>query len=293
VWDNSAVAGTELLMLLAIADQTNDDGTDAWPSVKNLAQRTRLNERTVQRVIQRLVTGGHLLVKEGGGRRRNRYSILMTAPTCPQPEPDGRLSTAPAERHPRRSATGDTGDISEVAQLRHRTPGTAVSPVTSYPILSPSSPATPNAANAPEHGRGRHQVPDSRAAAVLARLGPKWRLSPRQVHWLAPRVSDALTAGWTEYRLVEHLSTNSDGVRSPAAVLAARLDDLPSDHGDRATGGRRSPWCGLCDGPDPHERFVATDDGRLTPCPRCHPRSIQRPADGRRPEGRRDDSPAP
>ena len=54
VWDNSPTAGTELLLLLAIADQADDRGTNAWPSLRSLARRTRLDPRTVQRVIRRL-----------------------------------------------------------------------------------------------------------------------------------------------------------------------------------------------------------------------------------------------
>src|ERR671931_438908 len=48
VWDNSPTKGTELLMLLAIADNAADDGGNAYPSIRTLARKTRLDDLTVQ-----------------------------------------------------------------------------------------------------------------------------------------------------------------------------------------------------------------------------------------------------
>jgi hypothetical protein len=164
VWDRSPVAGTELLMLLAIADQTNDDGRDAWPSIDNLAKRTRLNRRTVQRVLQRLTAAGHIAIEEGGGRRRNRYWIVMTNPVDNQANTVDKLSTPAADRHPRQNATGGTPATPGVTEPRHPTPGAAVSPVTSYPVQIPSTTAPPD----PNGGGSGGDIADTRAGAVLA-----------------------------------------------------------------------------------------------------------------------------
>ncbi|MGH3450223.1 MAG: helix-turn-helix domain-containing protein [Haloechinothrix sp.] len=78
VWEHSDAAGTELLMLLAIADHADDDGTNAWPSRTTLAAKTRLDERTVRRVIKRLEAAGQLRVQRGHGRSNsNRYIVVM------------------------------------------------------------------------------------------------------------------------------------------------------------------------------------------------------------------------
>ncbi|MEO6767609.1 MAG: helix-turn-helix domain-containing protein [Umezawaea sp.] len=267
VWDHSPVAGTELLMLLAIADQANDQGRDSWPSIDNLAGRTRLNQRTVQRVLKRLEDEGHLVIERGGGRRRNRYAIPMTDPVDNHPEPVDTSSTPPAERHPRQNATGGAGAAPGVTQLDRPRGGTATPPVTSYPVLTPSSTGPPG----PDRAGGGGD-PDERAVDLLVDLGPRWALTPGQRQRLAPMVATALATGWTRDALLAYLAANSDGVRSAFAVLTTRLGDLPAAPAAKPVPVGPPPWCGHCDGPEPAQRFVTTPDGKLARCPRCHPR---------------------
>lgn len=265
VWDHAPVAGTELLLMLAIADQADDHGRNAWPSVQTLAQRTRLDQRTVQRVVKRLVAGGTLVVHSGGGRRSNRYEIPMSAP--------------PAERHPRQVATagGAPGEARPAAaageaQPRHPAPDKAAPP-------DPSS-TRPVPTRLPRAGERAGEVRvvtaadggggelGQAAADVLTALGPEWPLTSKQSRRLAPKVSAALAAGWTSRPLIEFLAANPEGVKSPAAVLAARLNDLPvpREAPDRAA--ERPAWCGACDEPSRH---TERPDGRLERCPSCHP----------------------
>lgn len=83
VWDNSQAEGSELLVLLAIADSADDDGTNAWPAISTVAKRARISERSAQRAIKRLAESGELSVEtQAGGnestradRRPNRYTI--------------------------------------------------------------------------------------------------------------------------------------------------------------------------------------------------------------------------
>ncbi len=76
VWQNSSHKGSELLLLLAIADQANEQGV-CWPSVNYLARKCRLSPRQVKRLIEKLVESGELGVEQGGGRRfTNIYHIL-------------------------------------------------------------------------------------------------------------------------------------------------------------------------------------------------------------------------
>ncbi|WP_461119562.1 helix-turn-helix domain-containing protein [Saccharothrix stipae] len=153
VWEHAEVAGTDLLLLLAIADAADDQGRNAWPSVADLARKTRLDERTVQRRLKRLHGRGDIAIEPGGGRRRNRYAILRFPNTGQQ-----------------RSA----------------------------PRSTPPPPAT------------------------------RRTTTPRP------------------------LQTGRRHSRQPSEV------DWPQ-------------WCGRCDGPAPHERYVDDGAGVLMPCPRCRP----------------------
>lgn len=252
VWDHSPAKGTELLMLLAIADNAADDGSNAFPSVSTLARKTRLDERTVQRIIRKLASQEQLHVDERGGRQSNRYTVLMRE----------ELSTPPAKRRSRQNATGGVEAAPGVAELRHPSPGTAVSPEPPSTALETSS-AAEGAPTRAEEGKSIEDID-----AVLDGLGPAWQLTPKQRQRLAPKVVEALAAGWSARKLSAHLGANPDGVKSPAAVLSARLDDLPPATGENSPAAQRPTWCGTCDEPS---RTVERTDGRWTRCPQCHP----------------------
>ena len=51
---------SEKLVLLALADQANDEGRQCWPSLANIARRSGQNERTVRRALRSLEEKGHL-----------------------------------------------------------------------------------------------------------------------------------------------------------------------------------------------------------------------------------------
>lgn len=145
VWDHSPVGGSELLVLLAIADCASDDGTKAWPSVATLARKCRVDGRTVQRIIRRLSEAGHLVVEaSAGGRGSNRYAVVMTG---------GELSTPPADRHPGQSATGDTATPPHPRQDAGAPPAQPCHPNVLEPPLNPKR--ARGAANPPPRGARR------------------------------------------------------------------------------------------------------------------------------------------
>jgi hypothetical protein len=77
VWDQSQHKGSELLLLLAIADNANDQGV-AYPSVRTLAKKTRLSRRSVQYLINKVEQSGELRVSVGTGPHGcNEYHILL------------------------------------------------------------------------------------------------------------------------------------------------------------------------------------------------------------------------
>ena len=59
VWELDLPPG-EKLVLLALADQANDDGRQCWPAVETIAHRSGQGVRTVRRALASLETAGHL-----------------------------------------------------------------------------------------------------------------------------------------------------------------------------------------------------------------------------------------
>lgn len=67
VWKHSKHKGSELLTLLAIADFAHADGTNAWPSIKALSEKTRMTERNVQFVLRKLEASEELIIERNAG----------------------------------------------------------------------------------------------------------------------------------------------------------------------------------------------------------------------------------
>ena len=66
VWELSRHAGTDLLMLLAIADFSDDDGL-AFPSVEKLAKKCRMSKRNAQDRLRALSESGELTILKNQG----------------------------------------------------------------------------------------------------------------------------------------------------------------------------------------------------------------------------------
>lgn len=147
VWDHSQAGGTDRLVLLAIADSADHDGTNAWPAVSTIARKCQVSERTVQRSIRSLVDLGELRVLDQAGghgamradRRPNLYEIVMDdGATERHPEGDGVTPGAP--RGDNQGADG-------------------VTPLSPNPSLDPSEDPSGNPSSSPE-GEGRDDDPD-------------------------------------------------------------------------------------------------------------------------------------
>lgn len=80
VWDllDPKLKDARLLTLLALADHANDENM-CWPSIPKLAQRARVSDRQVQRVLQWLINAGYIRVQEKGNGRGNvtLYEITL------------------------------------------------------------------------------------------------------------------------------------------------------------------------------------------------------------------------
>lgn len=77
VWTLSGQKGSALLLLLAIADNADDDG-ECWPGIEHLRKKTRMSERQTQRMLQYLDTTPELAIEWGIGRGGSNYFYVLT-----------------------------------------------------------------------------------------------------------------------------------------------------------------------------------------------------------------------
>jgi len=81
VLNTTGIAASEKLVLIALADRANHKhGGAAWPSVGDLAQRTGLCERSVQRALRRLEHNGLVVPASntiGGRGKSTTYQLAI------------------------------------------------------------------------------------------------------------------------------------------------------------------------------------------------------------------------
>jgi len=76
VWEYSQAKGSELLLLLALADHADSVHAQCWPSVQRLALLIRMSERNTQYLLRKLEADGHIAIQlRGSSRRTNLYRI--------------------------------------------------------------------------------------------------------------------------------------------------------------------------------------------------------------------------
>lgn len=79
VWERSRHAGTDLLMLLALADFSDDQG-NSYPGVPALAAKCRMSVRNAGYILKSLQVAGELEVRQNEGPKgTNRYRIVLEA----------------------------------------------------------------------------------------------------------------------------------------------------------------------------------------------------------------------
>jgi DNA-binding MarR family transcriptional regulator len=190
VWKYYPHGGNERMLAAKLADNADDAGRNIYPSVATLASATMLSERTVQRLLKRMVQDGWLLIvrhARGGGRggdpgRPREYRI--NPDWIKAGEMGDKLTPISSRKKVTpRAEMGDTA-VSEMGD-------TAVSPEPSITSEEPNTPPTPRGGRArmakapgPDAGPPAPAGFDailrayprksgvSRAAAEYARLAP-------------------------------------------------------------------------------------------------------------------------
>ena len=129
VWDRTDLQTGEKMVLLALADWSNDEG-HCWPSVSRLAQRCALGDRQVRRIIKKFEADGVLSVRNRG-RRSNYYILNLDI----KPDTDVQLSL------PENDLTG---------HLEHVKPDMGVRSI-NEPSVEPKTPAAKKTPPASQH----------------------------------------------------------------------------------------------------------------------------------------------
>jgi DNA-binding MarR family transcriptional regulator len=118
VWAHSQCEGGELLVMLALADFSNDAG-ESWPSLEVLAQKARLTKRQVCKVLDKLQAAGEIWRERstGGRNRRTRYFIALN------PTENSEIKTVKKEHCNKNSVFQDKETVSSSSHAlnRHRT----------------------------------------------------------------------------------------------------------------------------------------------------------------------------
>lgn len=152
VLDHSPAAGTDLLVLIALADYANETGL-CWPSMRRLAHRARISERTARRAIRSLEGIGQVVTEVGGTARQgsSRYRLTFADP-LPIDVPPVILSGGQDDRPPDTALSAPPGH-----SLVRRTTNEPTTP----PAPPPSGGATATPCKA--HKRARRSCPDCQA----------------------------------------------------------------------------------------------------------------------------------
>ena len=80
VFERYQHGGGEMLLALALADHADDNGTNIYPSIKNLAAKTRQSARTVQYQLRRMQEAGWLLLVGFGNGGRSKTTEYRISP---------------------------------------------------------------------------------------------------------------------------------------------------------------------------------------------------------------------
>jgi hypothetical protein len=230
VWAHSQRKDGELLVMLALADFSNDAG-ESWPSIPILAQKARLSERQTRKVLAKLEEAGEIRrTKSTGGRnRRNHYFINLSE----NPE----IKTLNKEQGKNNPVLGDIKTLSPVtgALNHHRTVNKdtgAKAPDSSSSISERRKQAAPAAE--PEAFTRWYEVYPRHEARVDAEKA-WWKLDP------APALIEKVMSATARYAAAK-AGTKKQFIKLPASWLnGKRWEDDIEDKGAGNGNGHEPP----------------------------------------------------
>jgi hypothetical protein len=207
VFNNSAHKGNALVVLLAIADYADDEGT-AFPSIGSLAQKARCSEATVHRILRALQASGELVIETGAGRFGSNLFRLVNAA--------GRQLTL--------LRGNDTG-----VKLR------GVSPVTP----KPSYPVPTHLENVGTDGSG---VTADRGLNLTPPQEAKVMAKEAKALWIGERERHRRRSGEAFARFTDRVALNNLVIALARAVRIATWADIQVALRQHATEPDANPW---------------------------------------------------
>lgn len=126
VWNNSSARDGQLLVLLAIADNANHEGDNAFPSIAELSRKSRLSQRGVRYALRGLEDAGCIVTKpQAGPGGCNRYRVVMDPAETAAPPADiaggQELQGGNMAQQGGQSAAGGVSQIAPVTVLEPTT----------------------------------------------------------------------------------------------------------------------------------------------------------------------------
>lgn len=213
VWAHSKHGGTELLMLLAIADFADEHGS-AYPSVSTLAARCRMSDRNANHLLAKLAANGELEIQRNAGPRgTNRYCIVL-------PDAKGVKRTSPPNsRKPLKPASPPTPEAHFTPEARDTLkPVAEGGEARSRKPLKPASPEPSLNRQEPSIGRAPRRESDP------VEQKPK-QLALRQL--LAEGVSEAVAVEFLALRKTKRAPLTPlawSGIKTQSAAAGWSLD---------------------------------------------------------------------
>jgi hypothetical protein len=145
VWEKSVHSGTELLMLLALADYSDDQG-NSYPGVASLARKCRMTTRNVNFILVAIQSSGELCVlRNEGPRGTNRYRIMLallgiSKPLKPTSPLKGPSPLKPPSLSPEAHFPKPLKPTSDEPSLSHQEPSTAKVTTNGFDVFYKSYP---------------------------------------------------------------------------------------------------------------------------------------------------------
>lgn len=230
LWDNGDpdLSGSKLLVVLCLADHSNDDGV-CWPSINRLAERTRIDRRNIMRHLQSLEAMGYLEITRTPGRP-NRYTVHATRDDITT---SGKTITSGNSVTPTRgkTITGTRGKTITTPVVKSP-PESSYNPNYEPPIQSSSNGKTEDALIDPELRQAISQWNETFSGTAWEgnppiALLPKWLAQggPDVLSYMIGKAKDKDNPGgwlWTTYD-----NWRKDGEVAPFVMRAVRGNSSP------------------------------------------------------------------
>ena len=223
IWDHSPYKGSDLLILLALADMANDAGR-CWPSIPTIAQRARLSERQTMIILKRLKENQAIQWTNRAGSS-NIYTVVSPAPLNPDSplnsdsgvRPDSPLPLNPDSPTPESGFTPPLNPDSPKPLLNHHINHQD----------EPSLLLQPDGSDTAEPDGAGH-CPEPVVVVVVGTDGVEWPLDEiKNTAGLTFSFRDTSQAKTYISKWLYALSPEGSGINTPARWAKAHMDDDP------------------------------------------------------------------